>query len=126
MPVNAAKINTTVTMRMGSKTKARQAAGAIANTVREGCAVEINAIGAGAVNQFIKAHAIANKFLEPDGVLLVAVPSFDDLEVDGGERTAISTLLVPLPRAAMTQAMARMTATICKPETTHSRSLVGS
>ena len=64
-------------------------AGAIAKIVREGKDVEVQAIGASAVNQTIKAVAIARGFLAPVGIDLICIPSFTTLEVEGNDRTAM-------------------------------------
>lgn len=65
-------------------------AGAIAKLVREGKEVTVQAIGASAVNQTIKAIAVARGFLAPVGVDLVAVPSFTTLKVEDNDRTAMN------------------------------------
>jgi stage V sporulation protein S len=67
-------------------------AGAIAGTMRERGCCELQAIGAGAVNQTVKAIAIARGFMAPAGIDLVCVPAFIDILVDGEERTAISSM----------------------------------
>ena len=60
--------------------------------------VEIQTVGAGALNQGIKAIAIARGFLAPSGVEIVCIPSFSDIEIDGAERTAIRLLVQPKER----------------------------
>jgi stage V sporulation protein S len=70
-------------------------AGAIAGVVREhGCA-EVQAIGAGAVNQAVKAVAIAHSYLEEDGIHIITIPCFIDIEIEGQERTAIRLVVEP-------------------------------
>ena len=64
-------------------------AGAIAKSVREGKTVLLQTIGAGAVNQAVKAISIARSYLLDDHLDVVFVASFIDLDVDGNERTAI-------------------------------------
>ena len=54
---------------------------------------ELQAIGAGAINQAIKAIAIARGFLAPSGIELVCIPAFTDIEVNGEKRTAIRLLV---------------------------------
>ena len=71
----------------GSRTSA--VAGAIAGVVREHQRAEAQAIGAGAVNQAIKAVAIARGYLQEEGVDLICIPEFTSVEIDGKERTAI-------------------------------------
>ena len=68
-------------------------AGAIAGVIRTQRRVEIHAIGAGAVNQAIKAIAISRGYLTPSGLELVCIPSFVDLSLDGQERTGIRLLV---------------------------------
>jgi len=70
-------------------------AGAIAGVVREQGHAEIQAIGAGAVNQAIKATAIARGFLALDGMDIVCIPTFADVEIGGQERTAIRISIEP-------------------------------
>jgi len=65
------------------------ASGAIAGFVRESGQVKVRAIGAGAVNQAVKAAAIARGYLELDGIDVICIPSFVELELDGQEYTAI-------------------------------------
>jgi stage V sporulation protein S len=64
-------------------------AGAIAGTVRDGKAATLQAIGAGSVNQAVKAISIARGFLAKDGLDIICVPEFVELDIDGNERTAV-------------------------------------
>ena len=64
-------------------------AGAIAAVIRSQSRVEIHAIGAGAVNQAVKAIAISRGYVAPSGLDLVCIPTFIDLTVGGQERTGI-------------------------------------
>jgi len=68
-------------------------AGAIAGVIRSQSRVEIHAIGAGAVNQAIKAIAISRGYVAPSGLDLVCIPTFIDLTVAGQERTGIRFLV---------------------------------
>ena len=68
-------------------------AGALANVFREKDSVEIQAIGAGALNQAIKAIAIARGFVAPAGKNLICIPAFTDIIIDGEERTAIKLIV---------------------------------
>ncbi len=61
--------------------------------LREDGATEVQAIGAGAVNQAVKAIAIARGFVAPGGLDLVVVPAFVDIQIEGEERTAIKLLI---------------------------------
>jgi stage V sporulation protein S len=64
-------------------------AGAVAAAVREQGQAIVQGIGAGAVNQAVKSIAIARGFLAPQGVDLVCVPGFVDVNIEGEERTAL-------------------------------------
>ena len=80
-------------LKVGTKSNPNSVAGALANVFREKGTVEIQAVGAGALNQAIKAIAIARGFLAPTGVNLVCIPAFSDISIDGEERTAIKLLI---------------------------------
>ena len=67
-------------------------AGAIAGVIREKKMVEVQAVGAGAANQAVKAIAIARGYLAPIGVDLVCIPAFANILIDGEERTAIKLI----------------------------------
>ena len=81
------------TLKVGSKSNPNSVAGALANVFREKGSVEIQAVGAGALNQAIKAVAIARGFIAPSGKNLVCIPAFTEIVIDGDERTA-SKLIV--------------------------------
>jgi stage V sporulation protein S len=76
-------------IRVASGSKSSAVAGAIAGIVREAGLAEVQAIGAGAVNQALKAAAIARGFLLLDGLDIVFIPTFEDVEIDGQQRTAL-------------------------------------
>lgn len=63
--------------------------------MRERGLAEIQAIGAGALNQAVKAVAIARGFVAPSGVDLICIPAFTDIKIDGDERTAIKLIVEP-------------------------------
>ncbi len=77
------------TIKVSAKSRSTAVAGAIAGVIREHKHADVQAIGAGAVNQAIKAIAIARGYLEQDGLDIVCVPSFVEVDVSGEERTAI-------------------------------------
>jgi len=77
------------TLRVSSKSEPKSVAGAIAAILRNGEIVEINAIGAAAVNQVVKSIAVARGYVAPNGIDLVCIPAFAQLEVDGNEKTSI-------------------------------------
>jgi stage V sporulation protein S len=76
-------------LRVSTRSSPNAVAGAMAGVVRQHGGVEVQVVGAGALNQAVKALAIARGFLEEDQVDLVCVPSFADVEIDGEMRTAI-------------------------------------
>lgn len=80
-------------LKVSSRSKPTSVAGALAGVIREQGFVEVQAIGAGAVNQAIKAVAIARGYVAPSGLDLVFTPSFVDIEINGEERTAIKLLV---------------------------------
>lgn len=83
------------TLRISAKSNPNSVAGALAGVLRENGRAEMQAIGAGALNQAIKAIAIARGFVAPHGVDLVCIPAFTDLEINGEERTAIKIIVEP-------------------------------
>ena len=70
-------------------------AGAIAGVIREHKRAEVQAIGAGAVNQAVKALVLATGYLKNDGIEVVCVPEFADVTIDDKVRTAIKLVVVP-------------------------------
>lgn len=80
-------------LKVSSDSKPKSVAGAIAAVVREQETVEIQAVGAAAVNQAVKAIAIARGYVAPNGIDLVCVPAFADIQIDGEQRTAIRFLV---------------------------------
>jgi stage V sporulation protein S len=82
-----------IKVKASSRTAA--VAGAIAGIMRERQHVEVQAIGAGAVNQAIKALVLAKGYLAEEGVLIICIPEFVDVEIDGKVRTAIKLVVEP-------------------------------
>ena len=80
-------------MKVSAKSNPNKVAGAIAGTIREQGKAELQTIGAGSLNQAIKAIAIARGFVAPGGVDLICIPAFVDVEIDGEERTAIKLIV---------------------------------
>lgn len=80
-------------LKVSSKSNSSKVAGAIANIFREKGIVEIQTIGAGSLNQAIKAICIARGFVAPSGVNLVCIPAFTDIDIDGSEKTAIKLIV---------------------------------
>ena len=81
------------TLKVSSKSDPNRVAGALANVLRDKGSAEIQSIGAEALNQAIKAVAIARGFVAPSGKNLVCIPAFTDIVIDGDERTAIKLIV---------------------------------
>lgn len=84
-----------MTLKVSSKSNPNSVAGAIAGSVKEEdiTEIELQAVGAGAVNQAIKAIAIARGFLAPSGINLSCIPAFKQIKIDNVERTCIKLLV---------------------------------
>jgi stage V sporulation protein S len=82
-------------LKVSAKSNPNSVAGALAGVLRERGVAEIQAIGAGALNQAVKAVAIARGFVAPSGVDLICIPAFTDIIIDGEERTAIKLIVEP-------------------------------
>jgi stage V sporulation protein S len=82
-----------IKVKANSRTAA--VAGAIAGVVREHKRAEVQAIGAGAVNQAVKALVLARGYLAEDGIAIISIPEFVDVEIDGKVRTAIKLTVEP-------------------------------
>lgn len=76
-------------LKVSSKSNPNSVAGALAGVLRQSGAVEVQVVGAGALNQAVKAIAIARGFVAPSNIDLVCIPTFADIEIDGQSRTAI-------------------------------------
>ena len=82
-------------LKVSTKSNPNSVAGAIAGVVRDRGYAEVQSIGAGALNQAIKAIAIARGFLAPSGIELICIPAFSVVTIDGEERTAIKLIVEP-------------------------------
>lgn len=80
-------------LKVSSKSNPSKVAGAIANVFRTDGIVELQTIGAGSLNQAIKAIAIARGFVAPSGKNLIVIPAFSDITIDGVEKTAIKLIV---------------------------------
>ena len=81
-------------IKVSSKSVSQKVAGSIANAFRNGeKGLEVQAIGAGALNQAIKAIAISRGFVAPLGINLVCIPAFSDIIINGEEKTAIKLIV---------------------------------
>jgi stage V sporulation protein S len=63
--------------------------------LKEESFVELQAVGAGAVNQAVKAIAIARGYIAPNGINIIMIPAFVEIDIDGDERTAIRFIVEP-------------------------------
>ena len=82
-------------IKVSARSRTAAVAGAIAGVMREAHRAEVQAIGAGAVNQAVKAIIIAKGYLAEEGVDIVCVPTFVEVLIDEQERTAIRILVEP-------------------------------
>lgn len=82
-------------IKVSARSRTASVAGAIAGVVRENKKAEVQAIGAGAVNQAVKAIAIARGYLLEEGVDVVCVPHFVEVDIDEQERTALRISVEP-------------------------------
>ena len=80
-------------IKVASSSNVSAVAGAISNIMREQASLEVSTVGAGSLNQAIKAIAIARGYVAPTGKDLVCVPAFSDIIIDGEERTAIKLIV---------------------------------
>ncbi|MBZ0293429.1 MAG: stage V sporulation protein S [Anaerolineae bacterium] len=76
-------------IKVSAKSRSTAVAGAIAAVIREQRLAEVQAIGAGAVNQAVKALAIARGYLTRDEIDIIFIPYFTEVDIDGQERTAV-------------------------------------
>jgi stage V sporulation protein S len=76
-------------IRVAATSRSTAVAGAIAGVMRERGQVDVQAIGAGAVNQAVKAVCIARGYLEEDGIDIICIPTFVEVLIDDQERTAV-------------------------------------
>ncbi len=81
-------------IKVSSKSVSQKVAGSIANAFRESkSGVEIQSVGAGALNQAVKAIAIARGYVAPLGINLICTPGFSDIMIGGEEKTAIKLIV---------------------------------
>ena len=82
-------------IKVSARSRTASVAGTIAGVIREAGRAEVQAIGAGAVNQSIKAIAVATGYLAEEDVHVVCIPEFAEVLIDNQERTAIKILVEP-------------------------------
>ncbi len=81
-------------LRVSATSSVGAVAGALAGTIRERGKAELHTIGAGALNQAVKAVAVARGYLAPSGYNLVCVPAFYDVMIDGEKKTGLKLLVM--------------------------------
>lgn len=82
-------------IKVSARSRTTAVAGAIAGVVRETRRAEVQAIGAGAVNQAVKAVAIARGYLAEDGIDVICIPAFTEVLIGDQERTAVKLVVEP-------------------------------
>lgn len=86
-------------IKVSANSRTAAVAGAIAGVVREHKLAEVQSIGAGAVNQAVKAIILAKGYLANDSIEIAFIPEFVDVEIDGKTRTAIKLTVIPHQRS---------------------------
>ena len=84
-------------IKVSANSRTSAVAGAIAGVVREHKRAEVQAIGAGAINQAVKALILASGYLKEDGIEVCCVPEFVDVEIDEKVRTAVKLVVMHIP-----------------------------
>ena len=82
-------------IKVSANSRTSAVAGAIAGVVREHHRAEVQAIGAGAINQAVKALVLATGYLRSDGIFISCVPEFADVTIEDKVRTAIKLVIEP-------------------------------
>jgi stage V sporulation protein S len=82
-------------IKVSANSRTSAVAGAIAGVIRENKHAEVQAIGAGAVNQSVKAVVLARNYLSSEGVDIICSPAFVEIEIEGKVRTAIKLTVEP-------------------------------
>ena len=93
-------------IKVSAQSRSTAVAGAIAGVMREQGYAEVQAIGASAINQAIKAITIARGYLEQDNMDLAVVPSFTEVEIEGNERTALRLSVFKRPETLIAPSFA--------------------
>jgi stage V sporulation protein S len=89
-----ARRNPMEVVKVSAHSRSTAVAGAIAGIIRERGHAEVQAIGASAVNQAVKAAAIARTYLAMDGIEIACLPEFVEVDIEGQERTAVRLVIV--------------------------------
>lgn len=83
-----------IVLKVASSSNPSSVAGALVKNMQEGKDVELLAVGAGAVNQAVKAVAIARGYISPQGVDITIKPGFEDVEIEGNKKTAVKLIVM--------------------------------
>lgn len=83
-----------IVLKVASSSNPSSVAGALVKNMQEGKDVELLAVGAGAVNQAVKAVAIARGYVSPQGVDITIKPGFKDVEIEGKKKTAVKLIVI--------------------------------
>lgn len=91
--MSEARVETIDILKVSAKSNPNSVAGALAGVLRQRGSAELQAVGAGAINQAVKAIAIARGFVAPGGMDLVCIPAFTEIQISGEVRTAIRLMV---------------------------------
>ncbi len=105
-------------IKVSARSRSTAVAGAIAGVIREQQYVEVQAIGASAVNQSIKAVAIARGYLDEDGIAIACVPFFTEVDIQGLERTAVKIAVWTVQEPELPDAVQKLIESQRKPQST--------
>lgn len=83
-----------IVLKVASSSNPSSVAGALVKNMQEGKEVELLAVGAGAINQAVKAVAIARGYISPQGVDITVKPGFEDVEIEGKKKTAVKLIVI--------------------------------
>lgn len=83
-----------IVLKVASSSNPSSVAGALVKNMQEGKEVELLAVGAGAINQAVKAVAIARGYVSPQGVDITVKPGFEDVEIEGNKKTAVKLVVI--------------------------------
>jgi len=83
-----------IVLKVASSSNPSSVAGALVKNMQEGKEVELLAVGAGAVNQAVKAVAISRGYISPQGVDITIKPGFEDVEIEGKKKTAVKLIVI--------------------------------
>ncbi len=88
-------------IKVSARSRSTAVAGAIAGVIRDHRYAEVQAIGASAVNQAVKAVAIARGYLQEDGISIATIPVFVEVDIQGLERTAVKLVVWTVDRGSL-------------------------